>query len=358
MINSSDLSLDFAVSSVDTVALTPEQIEQAAQLADVLPPGEQQWQTYLNTLARLGFELWLNQRSPELVLEQSDFHNILNAICQLKIGEFKLCLLTQGTLDDGTIAIPRAAIAHLYVLVVVDEEQEQFTLGGVMRYDRLRDYLRSGNSTLQPDRTDEIPLTEFDPDVNHLLLYLRCLEPSAIQLPCPQEGLAQPLINVGLWLRGELDEMADRLSWLLLPTPELATAAFRSLPILDLILGELREQGLLMLNTARGASQDFNIGETLLRLYALTWLLEDSNEWALLLILGTPTDRPLPEGLKLQLQDGTGLLSEQEIYPNSDRTYLYLQIVGEPYEQFTLTIALANGDRLTLPPFTFYLESP
>lgn len=361
-------SLDFTVSPTNTIALTPEHIEQSAQLSHSFDPSKQ-WQTYLNALALFGFETWLSQRDPELVLEKEQctvFHsqsnNIFNTICQLIIGEFKLCLLSQGTLDDEKVTIAISAIdspeyhAHLYVLVAVDEEQEQTSVEGVMRYDQLQEFQRSGN-LIASDGTYEIPLAWFDPDANHLLLYLRCLEPSAIQLPNTSRftQLTQSVIDVGLWLQGQLDEFSESLSWMLLPTPALATS-FRSLPTLDIIIEELQAQGLSIPNTARGASQNFNLAEHSLELYALAWLIEETTEWSLLLMLGTPSEQPLPDGLKLEIRDGNGILGEQEIEPNSDQSYLYTQVIGEHDEQFIVTIALNSEQSLTLPPFTFHSE--
>lgn len=382
MINTLDSFLDFTVSPTHAISLTPEQIEQSAQISNSSNPAKQ-WQTYLNALALLGFETWLTQRDPELVLAKEQctvFHPqptyISNAICQLRIGDFKLCLLSQGTLDDENVTITRDALdlpdyrAHLYVIMSVDEEQEQTSVEGMIRYDQLQEFQRSGNLILS-DGTYEIPLAWFDPDPNHLLLYLRCLEPSAIQLPNPSLAvqaenqnsserfvqLTQSVVNVGLWFQGQLDEFSQSLSWMLLPTPALVTS-FRSLPTLDIITEELQAQGLSIPNTARGASHNFNLTDHSLQLYALAWLIEGTTEWSLLLILGTPSEQPLPEGLKLEIRDDNSILGEQEIEPNSDQSYLYTQVIGAPDEQFIVTIALNSEQYLTLPAFTFHSEQP
>ncbi len=363
--------LDFTVSSIETSTLTTEHIQQAAQLANALPELEEQWQAYLNILGLLGFEKWLNQRDPRLVLERDDFRQVLNTICHLKVGKVKLCLLTQGMLDDQTITLPQTALestndlAHFYVLIVVDEEQEQVSIEGVICYEELRNYQETGNLPLETDQTYEIPLSWFDSDVNHLLLYLRCLEPSEIQLTNTlavqesventQSKLMQPFLNVGSWLRGELDELAESLSWVLLPSYEMA-ANFRSLPTLDTIIQELNQQGLTIPKRARGASYNVNIGEISLNLSALVWLMEAENEWSLLLILGSPKDEPLPDGLKMQVRDSTSIISEQEIAPNRDQAHLYTVVIGEPDEQFIVTITSPNGQTLRLPPITFCSE--
>lgn len=352
MTNFTEPLLHFTASPLDAITLTNEQIQQAIQWTSTESEPREQIQMYLNNLAMLGFESWLNQRGSELILERDQFKNTLNAVYQLKIDEFKICLLTQGILDDEIITLPSSAIilntpitnpkdvpinnefssdvAHFYVLVTVNEEQEQISLEGLIRYDQLKAYQKSGQLTLQEDHTYEIPLSWFDFDINHLLLYLSCLEPSAIPLPnlnveldspnltvesdlsnlTVESDSSNPVFNVRAFLQGELDELTEYLSWLLLPPLGLANA-FRSIPIFENLIEELRNEGLFIPDTARPVLQTFNFGELTLQSYGLTWLLEDSNEWSLLLILGTPNDEPLPFGLRLQIEDANGILSEQ-----------------------------------------------
>lgn len=363
--------LDFNVASIDTIALTPEQILQAAQMANSIPEIEQQWTNYLNNLALIGFQSWLGQRVPEINFNPSNRSIISNAVCQLELGNFNLCLLTQGTLDDAMIAIPSQVIdidrnaAHFYVLITVDEEQEEVSITGIIRYDQLRSYQQVNNLRLQSDQRYLIPLNCFDTDINHLLLYLRCLEPAAIQLPNslaePENGdilnqLRQPVINVALWLQNQLDAAAESLSLLLISDAQLATASFRSLPLFELVIQQLLAEGLSLPEQVGRTLLEFNLGRIDLQLYSLVWLLEYSNEWSILFILGTPNDQPLPTGLKLQIQDETSVFSEQEINTNSDQAYLYTRAIGEINERFTVTITLANGESFTPHAFTFSSE--
>jgi hypothetical protein len=363
--------LDFNVSSVDTITLTPEQITQAARLADSLSELEKKWTNYLNNLALIGFQSWLNQRMPEIAFNSSNNSIISNAIYQLEIGGFKICLLTQGTLDDNLISVPRQVIdidrntAHFYVLITVDEEQEEVSITRIIRYDQLKSYQQVNNLRLQSDQSYLIPLTCFDTDINHLLLYLRCLEPASIQLPnslgtAETSNILTPLrqrvINAALWLQNQLDAAAESLSILLISDAQLATASFRSLPLFELVIQQLIEQGLSLPERVGRTLLEFNLGGIDLQLYSLVWLLDDSNEWSILFILGTPNDQPLPAGLKLQIRDETSLLSEQEISTNSDQAYLYSRAIGELNERFTVTITLANGESFTPHAFAFSSE--
>lgn len=373
MINSSDYFLDFQVQPPHAIALEPEQIEQAIQLSKLSTP-EQQWQTYLNALALFGFEAWLTDRDPELIIEKDHFINNKNAICQIKIGEFKICLLAQGILDDENVIIPSAVLdspddlSHFYITLKVDEEQEQTSIEGFIRYDQLQTFRQSGHLFLQSDQTFLIPYTEFDTEPNNLLLYLRCLDPLAIQLPnssaIPQQELenqiisergtplTQSVINVGLWLQGQLDEICENLSWMLLPSPELVSS-FRSSSTLNSMIEQLRQQGMTIPNTARGALLPFELADFTLELSTLVWLIEGGSQWSLLLFLGMPSDQLLPEGLKLEIKDANGILGEQQIEPNSDQSYLYMQVVSELDEEFIVTIALNNE---TFPPLIFRFE--
>jgi hypothetical protein len=50
------------------------------------------------------------------------------------------------------------------------------------------------------------------------------------------------------------------------------------------------------------------------------------------------------------------VLVEREVEPDALETYLYTRVVGTEDEQFIVTIALMNGEALTLPPFAFISE--
>jgi hypothetical protein len=363
MTNSTDFLLDFSCSPLDTVSLSSNQIEQAAHLATASSSPEQQWTIYLNTLALAGFETWFKERTRDLSLNKDLAQNILNAISGLRVGEFRLCLLTQGTLDDEFIPLPQTllhdspSLPHFYVLVQVDEEREEIALGGVIRSDELENHRQSGDLVALSDETYSLPLTWFEPDINHLLLYLRFLPIASLQSQ-PQSGstFRQSIINVGRWLQGELDELAESLAWLLLPTPQLAGVGLRTLPVFEQLLQELRSQGLDIPAILGAASHRFSLGTLPLQVYALSWLLEDSDEWSLLFILGTVQDSPLPLGLKMLIQEQETLLNEQEVTLTTQQNYLYSQVIGELDEQFTVSISLATGEIFTFPSFAFLQE--
>lgn len=196
LINSTNILLDFEEVPTQAIALEPERIEQAVQLSSQIPNETQQWQTYLNALALFGFEQWLNERAQDLPLNREEcsifqlrYANAIAAVFNLKVGSFKLCLIAIGSLTDEEVTVPRAVIdlpefiAHFYVLLEIQEEQEQAVIRGFLRYDELVNQQQAMHLQADRDWTYRLPLAWFESDPDSLLLYLRCLDPKVISLP-------------------------------------------------------------------------------------------------------------------------------------------------------------------------------
>lgn len=194
--NPNHLNLDFESLPIESISLPPEAIVQAVKLSNDIFNQERQWQTYLDALALFAFESWVQLRIPEISinsaqcsLQQPKYSNVIEGVFNLQVGEFKLCLIATGSMDDQVITIPRALIdlpeytAHFYVVINVQEEQEEANVEAFISYDQLREYLQSVNLQAQPDWTYELSWDCLNPEPNNLLLYLRCLEPTAIALP-------------------------------------------------------------------------------------------------------------------------------------------------------------------------------
>jgi len=432
-----DDPLEFETLETEAITLTSISMQQAIQLSSNIPNQKRQWQAYFNILALFTFTEWVTERIPEISINpenssilQPEYAHIIEAVCNLQIGEFKVCLLTIGSLTDDEIYLPRPALeipeftAHFYVLVEVSEEINTAKILGFIRYDQLIERFSNINLLADSDWTYPIPLSWFNHQTEDLLLYLRCLDSRAIVLPAipvrypgslsaiqaqlspilpalksgEQEiwqlinwqqatelltnppllnwlyqelisvnqapKLTQKILNVGLWLRDELDDLARELSWVLLPAfnsekLSLAGATTMRSPIeeLEAIVTQLERRGTAISPTARGACKNFNLGSIPLRLYALSWPLlstENIPEWKLLLILGgLPTGNRLPDGVKIQVSDNDRLLVEQELNQNTIEPYLYTLVAGTWDEQFTVTITLNDCVSLTLPPFAF-----
>lgn len=363
--------LDFEPLQPETIVLEATHIHKALQCSQIQNNEERQWQTYLKTLALFGFSQWLLERVPELPINhetcslQPQAANKIEAVSYLRAGEFTLCIMSMSSLTVKELSIPRYAIdtpeliANFYVVVEVQEELEQVTIQGFMRYEQLIHHLQSIQLSAQADETYQLPLQWFEKNVDLLLLYLRCLEPVASSPVMDiKQFLTQPVLNVGLWLRDEIDDMARGLSWILLPafSPDAAMRLLRSpTQELEAIRIELQRQGTPIPLEARGGYKDLQLDQRRVRLYAMTWpLLSSTNvpEWKLLLILGAPPGYNTPPyGARMQVSDETSVLVERVL--NGDNAYIYACVAGTWDETFLVTISLFHGARLTLPPFAF-----
>ena len=217
--DSNNLLLDFEALPVEAIALKESQIQQAAELSDLIIVPENQWPTYLQALAWLGFESWLQARDSQLSLNsvncsltQPSYVNFIPGVFNLEVNRFKLCILTPGVMLDEVITLPRAVldlpeyVAHFYVVVAVDEEREEATVTSFIPYDELKQRQQSVNLPPDSDWNYELPMAWFNPEPDKLLLYLRCLEPSAIALPTATERLTD-LAN----LQTELESLIPQL---------------------------------------------------------------------------------------------------------------------------------------------------
>jgi hypothetical protein len=366
--------------SPEGISLEPEQIDWALELSQQAPTEAERWQTYLSALALLGVQEWLQQRSPELVLT-SDWlpgarhpaiktgQALSQQLCRLQIGEFKLYLLLTDCLNDPMVTIPKAIVdlsdfaPDFYLLVEVLEE-----LAEVRVYGYLPQIQLAQSSQLQPQdsQTALLPVSQFTPEVDSLLLHLRHSDVTALRQSAAQSApspLPSRTINVGAWLRNQLDRAAEELAWMLVPPAALnlsgAMMSVRSArsPVedLDAVISELvRKQKLTISPEARSAYWDFQLGTAAMRLYVLGWIETpadlDQPEWSLLLILGAQSGNHLPSGTTLKVEDATQVLAEEQL---NQSPYLYAQIVGTWDEQFRVTIALPSGEELTLPSFAF-----
>ncbi len=212
----------------ETLWLEPEHFEQARELSNSLSDEKQQWQVYLNALATLAFAAWLKERLPDYFPQ----HKVAD-ISYLKIDEFKLCLIATEHMLDEVVCIPRIALeqtdltAHFYVVLEVLEDQEEVVVRGFLRYDELTAQSNRVISS-QPDNLCLFPLSIFDPEPNHLTVYIQYLEPSAIPLPTlTQQVEALPKFGalktrLSQWLQGVLDEGWQTVDALVNPEANLA----------------------------------------------------------------------------------------------------------------------------------------
>lgn len=345
-----------------------------------------------------------------------EYANLLSVACNIWIDNFKLCIVTGSNLINehsipfAVFDIPRFT-AHLYVLMEVVESEQQVAVSGFMNYEQYCYYQQTAQLQVEQDWTYTIPQTWFNSDANALLLNLRCLAADAIQLPVAEdnqetdtvtalkqkliklesqlknqypwqlltvkEGISllsnsdlinwvyknvtlspiEPLINVGYWLSNQIDAMTAELGWILMPS--LRLSEIRSLENFDQVRTGLEQQGVHIPVMARGAFRDLECNErNSLRLYAITWVLTETDEnpeWILLLALGSQPQDPMPKTLKLEVRDETELLFEQELKDTS-QGILYAQVVGNWGERFWVNVTVDGEIVIEIPPFGFELE--
>ena len=195
MLYSTDFN-DLRLLQPECIVLEPEHFDQATQLSDDVLGEICQWQTYLNALALLGFRQWLREQDAHLSVNQENcsifqpqYANAIEAVCNLTVGDFKLCLIATENWLDEVVTIPRSVVdlpdftAHFYVVIEVQEEQGQVIIRGYGRYDQLTNYRQPSHLFANDSWHYLIPLSFFDTEPNHLLFHINLLDSSAIPLP-------------------------------------------------------------------------------------------------------------------------------------------------------------------------------
>ena len=378
--------LDLQTLQESVILLEPEHFDRATQLSRSATNEPHQWRSYINGLALYGFVDWLEARAADLTPLQPQSVSVLDAVCNLAVGDFTLCLIVTESVAEELVTVPTVVelpefSAHLYVLLEVQEEQEQIVLRGCLRYDQLLHYQQTNHLPAQPDQTYTLPLDWFDPDSSHLLFYLRFLEPSTLALPAipsqldqvpslslPQsitEGLRLPrlnqsIINVWNWSQNLLDATAQSLLWSM-PQPLTPTFAMRRSPDkVEAALQDLQHQGIDLPPQAHYAHT--TLEGTSFQFCTVTWLIstdQPSQEWALLFILVAQPGKVIPVGTTLQVSTSSVLADTvlAEVTLETMDLYLYVLVEGNQHEAFTPTILPPNAAAVTLPTFTCYPNS-
>lgn len=206
------------------ISLESEEFAKALKISQKVTDERGRWQTYLNALALLGFVGWLQEQIPNIKInsEQSSIFEsvttkITNTVHNLQVGTFKLCLIVVSSLQSESITLAEDIVkmaelaSHFYVLIQVLEEEAELIVHGFIRYDEIMKYHQSFDKSIEKNysRNFNISVSEFDPEVNNLLLYTRFLKQGAIPLPVNPHPLSactsksiESLVNLGEWLGG------------------------------------------------------------------------------------------------------------------------------------------------------------
>lgn len=354
----------------EAIVLSEAQVVQATRLAWPHPE-DQQWAVYLNGLALLGVQQWLQ----EAYLPQTVRCVWTEAGIRCRLGRYHLQVVALTSVADATVDLlhPSRQIddapIHLYILAEVQEELAQVTVRAGLRHDQLQAFIASSASSFLPAEcgaeceTVSVPLSAFQCSPMDLLLYLRCLDAAAIApSPCttePASSWEQPWINVSHWFNHQLDQTAQALSWYLLPPLAAATALKSPTEVLESVLSDLEPLGVAIPPRARGACTEIGLGGLTLQLYALTWTIfhpEQPPEWSLFLVLGAQPGDALPAGTRLMVADAEAVMVTT--VADATDSHLYAQVYGTWTEAFTVTLALPGGPQQTLPAFVYQPETP
>ncbi len=394
----------------ETIDLDVEQVEQALEFSNKATHRQQQ--VYLQALAKIGFAEWLKKRQPslfsqELTLLQPVDNNLIDAVCNVEVNNFKLCLIPTISFSDNEITVTRAVVDlpefahHFYVIIAIDEELDVIGIKGFIRYDELSNY----RAQLQPqiDWTYQLPLSNFSQDANELLLYLQHLAPDAIVLP-DVTSRKNTLISIQQELLHILPQIGNRSLWQILnwrqgeavlTTPELLkwldtenTAHkpthlsdllqiltqqvidardwlsnqfnWQARPLASAFRGEIRELTEIITKISRQNNLEIpktasyvcqNILNTSLQIHIITWAL-NSDEWALLLIL-TSTNYQLASEYNLRVSDQNAILASETLQKDSQDQCVYTLVVGNHQDIFIATITSKQEETYVLPPLKF-----
>lgn len=373
--------------STARIELSNTQIQAAAQVAQAIQNLDQRWQAYRSALGLFGFEQWLvaqtSGQNPEFRLEQlpqqrSDvaYVHYYDADRQTTREPLKLCLISVDAPIEPEVNLASAifddisTIAHFYVLIEVAEDEGMIAVRGFLTNAQYQQY--QGQLTQSADQTYTLPLVWFDLDPAHLLLYLRCLDTIALALPnveiMPEVAISpdrrNTVINVAQWFQDQIDQLATELGWMLMP--EMAAGGLRSIGAMpeiaapselqqrfQLLRETLLTEGVEVLEVARGAYRQLNLGQQNITVYALTWPLAEA-EWSLVIALEREIDNAAAS-ISLSIRDAERVLVETSL-DNSSSQVLYAQVIGDLAECFWVTVTTSDGDVLELEPFQFGAE--
>ncbi|MDJ0535236.1 MAG: DUF1822 family protein [Xenococcaceae cyanobacterium MO_207.B15] len=424
--NFNHLLTDFTNSST-MIELQPQWLDRALTISENLHNPSRQFNLYLQALALFSFESWIHAREPNLAINiatssvfKPELANIIDVICNLQVGDFKVCLIPTLDYSDSEITIPRYVIdipefvAHFYVIVEIDEELELGFIRGFVDFERL--VANQTNYPLDIDWNYALSSSLFESKTEKLLVNLQCLEPNSITLLNQDSSgsnnliesqttllqilpevqtqplwkkltweqavitvtnadlrnwlyqsltnnnpnfnlhlgdlfkiLSQQTINLREWIQNQIEELEQELTWQMLPAPAMLSN-FRDINTdnpaasLNNILAQISEVTDINIPSNAGRAYQEFVGETPLRLYAVTWLVSETEKtWSLLLILGgTPNSIP-PYGVKLRISDRHTILQEQELTSDLGVAYLCTKLQATAEEKLLVTITPPDG---------------
>lgn len=293
------------------------------------------WGTYLNALAMLGFQEWLNNRILNKIIQQ--YTNVHETCSYLSLGEFTLCLIATENVLDEVVEIPQNIVeqpevtAQFYVILEVLEEEEQIIFRGFLPDNELINYC---NLAKLQSGCYHLPLGVFDDEPNHLLFYSQILVPNAVISVASETSVSK--------LTKNLQETRTKLSqWLENVFTETWIA-------IDALLNSEANLALSTRNIEVGVKRaklidlEMRLGnQTVALLVNITQPTEDKLG-ILVQLHPTGGERFLPQNLQLTLLSKAGKILQQ-VESRSQDNYIQLKpFRGEIGKHFSLEVSLGG----------------
>ncbi|MEM6403017.1 MAG: DUF1822 family protein [Cyanobacteria bacterium P01_D01_bin.116] len=340
-------SQDLRLLLPETVWLEPEHFLLAQQTSSLEKTDHNiSWQVYLNTLALLGFEIWLQKRLRGKVITR-DVSTVKTG-GNLKIDEFKFCAIATESLLSEVIRIPSLVIenpvnsAHFYVVVEVLEEQEEVVIRGFLSHNELVEIINDLKLSIH-EGCYQIPLYLFDMEPNHLSLYQSYLETSEFappqvnsQMTKISENLSnlvsKTTTNLSKWLQGIVDEGWQTVDYFYKPELNLAFNTRNIDPntkrtkIIDLGLNLNSHKVALLI----GISSEGEDNDNTEKISVIAQLRPMSGEIF------------LPHNIKLFLISKAGKILQEVTSRIQDNCIQLNSFKGEPGKKFSIKVSLGD----------------
>ncbi len=384
-----------------SILLEPKDIDRAIELSQRVRDEGKRWQTYLSAIALIGFEHWIRQEAPEISFNQNRCMilepasaSTPTAVCNLVVNGFKICLVTVGGFMSDLTFVPATVIdsidvaAQFYVPVIVDEESQRVTIHGFLRRDQIQP------SALPNEEQGFYPLpTEwFNANLDRLLLFFSCLEPTAIPISAfeqvsaitvtqPAQILATSAIRLRQWFSQRWNEIVDSQSrdvvyfaghggradnretanWVIFPPGVMAGAIRsieRSLAPEDVkeisgILTALKRNGMRIPRDQSAGYRNIEYADLSLRLYMIpdNYVADNSLEvTTLLFVLKLRGGKRLPLGLHFQIRDDSSVIAERSLDTSNQADFLFCRVSCTANERLMISLKMDDLPPLTLEP--------
>lgn len=347
-------SQDLRLLLPETVWLEQEHFLLANQISSSqITNATDNWQVYLNTLALIALEVWLQERLPNQVVLRDI--NFIATAGNLTVGEYKFCAIATEHLLSETVAIPQQLIAnpessaHFYVVLEVLEEQEEVVIRGFLPHKQLVE-VKSNLELPISEGCYQVPLTLFDIEPNHLLLYQHYVQAAEFIVPIVKNQVTQVSENVSKilhstttklsqWLQGVIDEGWQAIDSISNPELSLAFSTrnidkdTKRAKIIDLGIDLGNKKVALLLNISPvtfSVDSNINNSENQDKINVLAQLYPMSGE------------KFLPHNIKLILLSKAGKVL-QEVTSRIQDNYIQLKAFkGESGKKFSIQISFGN----------------